>query len=425
MTLLNEIHTIKAQGLTSIKIAKGLNEFPKELFELKDTLEILDLSGNNLSELPENFYDFSKLRIVFFANNKFKVFPKVLAKCPSLTMIGFKSNRINFIPENSFPKKLQWLILTDNEIENLPDSIGECIYLQKAAFAGNRIKLLPDSMHNCKNLELLRISANSLIEYPKWLFEMPRLSWLAIAGNPCAPILNKPEINRIPSDNIDFEHVLGEGASGVISKARMNGELDVAVKVFKGDVTSDGYPQDEMNTCIKAGNHSNLVPLIGELVDPTKLGLVMGLIPDNFKVLGKPPSFETCTRDVLDSTNPFDIEIGLKILICIASALEHLHQNGIMHGDLYTHNILFDLDGNAYLGDFGAATYYDKTNFQLCEKIDIRAFGCLIEDVLELSKINIENSVYQKLNEFKEQCFYSRVKDRPTFNSIKNYLLSL
>ena len=51
-----------------------------------------------------------------------------------------------------------------------------------------------------------------------------------------------------------------------VHRARLieNGQ-EVAVKVFKGEVTSDGFPEDEMNACITAGNHEHLVKLIGKI----------------------------------------------------------------------------------------------------------------------------------------------------------------
>lgn len=159
-------HTLEAlqsgelKGTNRLKLACGLNTFPDEIFTLADSLEILDLSDNNLSELPENMSDLSKLKIVFFARNQFTEFPSQLANCPSLSMVGFRSNKITHIPENVFPKKLQWLILTDNKIEQLPKSIGDCHLLQKFGLAGNLLKELPAEMSNCKSLELLRVPTN-------------------------------------------------------------------------------------------------------------------------------------------------------------------------------------------------------------------------------------------------------------------------
>ena len=254
MQTLEQLVSGKLKGATRLNLSCGLTEFPQEIFELADTLEILDLSENHLSTLPENFSDLKKLKIVFFLNNDFTVFPEVLAKCPALTMVSFKSNKITRVPENAFPVNLQWLILTNNAIEEIPASIGNCKRLQKVALAGNQLKALPNEMARCANLELLRISANKLSEFPQWLLSLPRLCWLAFAGNPCCQTVQLENVlPEIPFGELTLLETLGEGASGIISKAKWKTnslQKEVAVKVFKGEVTSDGYPQDEMNACI-------------------------------------------------------------------------------------------------------------------------------------------------------------------------------
>ena len=415
-------------GVKKVKISSGLNEFPKELFELKETLEFLDLSGNNISELPDNFQEFKKLKIVFISNNKFTIFPKVLADCPNLTMIGFRSNQIVEIPENSFPLNLQWLILTENKIEVLPNSIGDCKYLQKFAISGNRLKTLPNEMKNCRRLELLRISANLIDSIPSWLLLLPRLSWLAYSGNPCSIIdVNLIKIDTISWDDLEVKQQLGEGASGIISKAiwKSKDSKEVAVKVFKGEVTSDGLPEDELATCIAAGDHPNLVPLIAEIINHSefKKGIVMGLIPSDYSNLGNPPSFETCTRDVFSSTQTMFIEKVVNILSNVASVSFHLHERGILHGDLYAHNTMINENGDALLGDFGAATFYnqsDETSL-LIERLDVRAFGCLIEDLLNQVS-NKESTTYDSLFELKNKCMNEIVYKRVDFKEILNTL---
>jgi len=172
-------------GEKRVNISCALTEFPVELFELADTLEVLDLSGNQLNRLPDDFSRFTHLRILFLSDNNFEVFPAVLSECPQLNMVGFKANRIKEIPEFALPEKLRWLILTDNRLEKLPASIGKLHLLQKLMLAGNRLTTLPSEMQQCRNLELLRISANRIEVLPEWLVNLPRLSWLAFAGNPC------------------------------------------------------------------------------------------------------------------------------------------------------------------------------------------------------------------------------------------------
>lgn len=432
MQTLEQLVSGKLKGTKQLKLSCGLTSFPNEIFDLADSLEILDLSHNLLSELPENFSEFKKLKIAFFSDNNFVHFPKVLASCPSLTMIGFKSNKINYIPENAFPVHLQWLILTNNFIKEIPKSIGTCFRLQKVAFAGNQIEKLPIEMSNCKNLELLRISANQLTEFPEWLLSLPRLSWLAYSGNPFSKKTHvKDELPLISWEELSVKEVLGQGASGVISKAEWNSnstKKEVAIKVFKGEVTSDGYPEDEMNACIAAGNHKNLVQVIGKIENnpEQKMGLVLVLIPPTFKNLASPPSFDTCTRDTFREGTTFSLNEIFKISKCIAEAAKHLHLKGIMHGDLYAHNTLFDTDANTIFGDFGAATMYnseDKNSFFL-ERLDVRAFGCLMEDLLN-QNFEATTSLKELLIHLKDSCIQEDILKRPSFEEILKSLNTL
>lgn len=418
-------------GAKRLKLACGLNEFPEEILSLADTLEVLDLSDNNLSKLPESIAQLKHLRIIFFARNNFTEFPKILAKCLNLNMIGFKSNHIKTVPENAFPPLLNWLILTDNEIETLPKSIGNCTLLQKCGLAGNNIEELPVEMANCVNLELLRVSANKLKSIPEWLFELPKLSWVAFGGNPAS---HQVEIcsgfESFHWSHFTIKELLGEGASGFISKAHWNTEnREVAIKVFKGDVTSDGLPDDEMAVSIAAGGHENLIPVLGKIEDhpEKKPGLIMTLIAPDYVNLGNPPSLETCTRDVFDDTSVFKAKELLKIAKSMASVSAQLHNKGINHGDLYAHNILVNNTAECLLGDFGAASFYDANSglAKNIERVEVRAFGCLVEDILGLvdkDSLGIENSnQWQKLI---ADCTSAEVKSRPGFTAVLKVLES-
>lgn len=432
MHTLQQLESGELKGAKHLKLALGLNEFPKEIFELSDSLEVLDLSGNHLSLLPDEMQNFKKLRVIFFADNDFTVFPEVLAKCPALTMIGFKANKIKIVPENAFPPLLQWLILTNNAIEKLPKSIGQCQRLQKCALAGNQLKALPDEMANCKNLELLRISANQIKDLPNWLFELPKLSWLAFEGNQA---FEKPKKNNnlLVFDWNDFEinELLGEGASGHIYKATWKTkQTAVAIKVFKGSVTSDGLPQDEMDAAILAGSHENLIEVIGGVKNhPTgKSALVLKLIPSDFINLGNPPSLETCTRDVFEKNVEFTSQQLLKITKSTVSVCAHLHNKGINHGDLYAHNTMINPSAITLLGDFGAASFYNKNSSQAenIERLEVRAFGCFVEDVLQL--IDPQGFKLNELDLWKaliSDCQQKAVEKRPSFASILNQLKSL
>jgi hypothetical protein len=416
-----------------------LTEFPRELFDLADTLEVLDLSGNALSTLPDDLPRLSKLNIVFASNNRFVELPEVLGECQQLSMIGFKANRIRAVSGRSLPPQLRWLILTDNEIEALPEEIGSRPQLQKLMLAGNRLRALPAAMAACKQLGLVRLSANRLDALPGWLLRLPRLAWLAYAGNPFSAALEAaasvdPSIADVPWDALALEHQLGEGASGVIYQARQlagdgvaSGQ--VAVKLFKGAVTSDGLPDCEMAACIHAENHPNLIPVIGKVKGhPTdRHGLVMALIDPAFANLAGPPSMASCTRDVYADDLRFDLPSAVRIAHGMASAAGHLHRRGIMHGDLYAHNILHCGQGRALLGDFGAASFYDVADAQhglALQRLEILAFGYLLEELLERCEAGM-SPVLAELHALRDACQSTSPEARPLFGAISATLQTL
>ncbi len=426
---LEELKSGKLIGSNRLKLACGLKEFPEEVLSLAETLEVLDLSDNQLTELPDSISQLKRLKIIFFARNHFTEFPAILAKFPVLNMIGFKSNHIQNVPENAFPPMLNWLILTDNKIKKLPKSIGKCHLLQKCGLAGNRIEELPAEMANCVNLELLRISANKLNSIPKWLFELPKLSWVAFGGNPAThqtPLNN--DLESFAWKDFSIEELLGEGASGLISKANWHSKKeDVAIKIFKGNVTSDGLPEDEMEISIAVGIHENLIPILGKIKDhpDDKSGLIMKLISPSYINLGNPPSLQTCTRDVFDEKSVFSGLELLKIAKSMASVGAQLHKKGINHGDFYAHNILINKKSECLLGDFGAASFYDVNSISApnIERVEVRAFGCLLEDVLNLvSENELSKALRNKWQKLITDCTIPEVKSRLNFSEVVEIL---
>ena len=425
MNTYQELLAGRLSGVKRLAISAALEDFPEEIFALSDTLEILDLSRNRLSTLPDDFGRLKKLKILFLSENRFTEIPKVLSDCPALTMIGFKSNRITEFREDVLPPETRWLILTDNRIGTLPDSIGELDKLQKLMLAGNRIVRLPESMRQCRNLELLRLSANQLEDIPDWLFSLPRLSWLACSGNPCTPggLPDDHTLADIAWEDVSIHEQLGEGASGIISKGMVPGARSAAIKVFRGEMTSDGYPLDEVAASIAAGTHPNLNTPHGRISNhpEEKEALVFPLIPPVYCNLGNPPSFESCTRDTYDEEARFPLHRLLRIASDVCSAACHLHERGINHGDLYAHNILVDKEGHSMLGDFGAATRYERSAYgDAFEHLEVRAFGCLLEELLDRceAKGEKEKGIVRELERLKVMCMTDAVAMRPSFDTV-------
>ncbi|WP_421191991.1 leucine-rich repeat-containing protein kinase family protein [Aeromonas enteropelogenes] len=432
MHTLEQLRAGELRGACHLKLSENLAEFPPEILSLKETLEVLDLTGNQLSTLPDELAGFSKLRIIFCSENRFTELPEVLGRCPALTMVGFKANRIARVSAKSLPAGLRWLILTDNAIESLPDELGQCDGLQKLMLAGNRLRELPETLANCRRLELLRIAANRLEAFPEWLLSLPRLTWLAYSGNPFSDTLESrmatsAQVADIRWHELALGEPLGQGASGVIHGASWSGGecQAVAVKLFKGAVTSDGLPRCEMTASLAAGNHPNLVEVVGRVADhPSGIpALVMGLIDPVFTNLAGPPSLESCTRDIYAADLRFTLPGMMALLRGIASVARHLHGIGIMHGDLYGHNMLYAAgpcgEVRVLLSDFGAASFYDgadQTRAFGLERLEVRAFGCLLEELL--ARCEADEAGLASLHRLKAACLAELPETRPDFAHI-------
>ena len=431
---LAQLEAGKLQGSRELSLAKAdLTQFPAALYSLADTLEVLDLNSNALTSLPDDLYRFKKLRILFCSFNQLTQLPENLNQCPQLSMMGFKNNQITHIPESAIPTDtLRWFILTDNALTRLPNSLGHCKKLQKVMLAGNQLTTLPASMALCQNLELLRISANQFDALPDWLFSLPRLSWLAYAGNPFCNAIEQNHQADCTIQNIDWAdlalgEVLGEGASGLTYQAEwLSQQQTIAVKLFKGGMTSDGLPTSEMHANLLAGQHPSLVGVLGKIINhpDNKLGLVMPLLDPSLNILAGPPSFATCSRDVYDDKLSLTTEQVTMISRNIASAAAHLHQQGLMHGDLYAHNILWHGD-KAVLSDLGGSSSLpnDPALATKISKLESHAFGILLAELL--SRSPLESNMSHPIWQLQQQCLSADLKQRPTLSKISASMLAI
>jgi hypothetical protein len=411
MHTLEQLRSGALAGIRRLDLTCGLTALPPEVFDLADTLEVLNLSGNRLTELPHDLPRLHRLKVVFASDNPFTHLPEVLGDCPSLHMVGFKACRIAHVPEAALPPKLRWLTLTDNCISTLPRLLGERSLLQKLMLAGNQLTHLPESLAQAQRLELIRLSANRLTQLPGWLTELPSLAWLALSGNPLGwpPTAHQAPLPTVAWSHLRLGALLGEGASGLIHRVHPvhtvpggmgsmgeNGEVGamdgpLALKLFKGAVTSDGLPEHELAACRAAGQHPALCTPSAELADhPHGLaGLLLPLIPPSHINLAGPPSLDSCTRDVYPPDLRLSLPMALHLARQMAEAVAHLHAHGVMHGDYYAHNILWHpASGQATLSDFGAATLlptHDPALSRALQALEVRAFGLWLQELLALT----------------------------------------
>jgi hypothetical protein len=403
----------------------GLSEFPREIFDLADTLEILDLGAGGFTALPDDMGRLHRLRALFCSGNAFERLPEALGDCASLNQIGFRGSGLREIPGESLPPMLRWLILTDNQIESLPIELGQRPQLQKLMLAGNRLRDLPGSLNNATSLELLRLSCNRFETLPAWLVDLPKLAWISWAGNPLERGLTTTNAPLVPWADLNIGERLGEGTSGHVHRAIWTKEdagegQPVALKLFKGALTSDGLPEREIAACLAAGEHPNLTSAFGRLTGHPEGAdaLLMPLLPSHWRALAGPPSLASCSRDIYPPELRLDPEAALHIARGVAAAAAHLHRRGILHGDLYAHNALWDgAAGDVVLSDFGAACVLPEGQDGCAwRRIEVRAWGLLLGELLD--RCSQDPVDVAKLRELERACVQTLPSARPLMDEI-------
>jgi hypothetical protein len=437
MHTLESLRSGQLAGIRQLDLSCGLTAVPDEVRSLAPSLEVLNLTGNQLNTLPAWLAELGQLKVLFCSNNLFEHLPEVLGACPSLEIIGLRANRLRHVPADSLPNTLRSLVLTDNLLAELPATLGLQPHLQKLMLTGNRLRSLPESLQQAERLELLRIAANELSDLPDWLTDLPALSWLAMAGNPWPwrGSTPRPAVRQMRWSELTIKEQLGQGASGVVHRVSGSGHLsspDLALKLFKGCMTSDGRPDDEVTANLLAGRHPQLcsaMALLSEHPEGTP-GLLLPLLPPNLVRLAGPPSLSSCTRDLYANSLQLNPSVTLRVARDVAQALAHLHGRRLLHGDLYAHNILWDpSSGEAILSDLGAAcpmpTRSDERQLQKLFALDTRAFGVLLDELMQRTQPSSGATAHDPLDKCRQvtqACLNPQASQRPTLVDVAHAL---
>jgi len=144
----------------------------------------------------------------------------------------------------------------------------------------------------------------------------------------------------------ELHEEIGAGAFGVVHRSVQPGlGRPVAIKVIRKEVAD--RPEfirhfEAEAHIIGRLEHPNIVPLYDFWRDPDGAYLVMRFLAGG------------TLDDRLDGT-PQEPSMVARWVAQISSALATAHRRGVLHRDVRPSNIMFDLQHNAYLGDFGLA----------------------------------------------------------------------
>ncbi|CAK9833828.1 Leucine-rich repeat-containing protein 58 [Anthophora retusa] len=139
------------------------DSLPKS-FENLSGLRELNLSGNRLTDFPEQVLELTDLKYLYLGGNHISEISKDVWKLQRLLVLSMGSNRLTEVPFILGElKSLQALILCDNMLESLPSSIAKLTNLKSLLLHKNRLRTLPTEIITLKCLTELSLRDNPLV----------------------------------------------------------------------------------------------------------------------------------------------------------------------------------------------------------------------------------------------------------------------
>ncbi|XP_041263051.1 protein scribble homolog isoform X21 [Onychostruthus taczanowskii] len=162
------------------------NDIPEipESIKFCKSLEIADFSGNPLSRLPEGFTQLRSLGHLALNDVSLQSLPTDIGNLANLVTLELRENLLKTLPTSlSFLVKLEQLDLGGNDLEVLPDTLGALPNLRELWLDRNQLSALPPELGNLRRLVCLDVSENKLEQLPNEVSGLVALTDLLLSQN--------------------------------------------------------------------------------------------------------------------------------------------------------------------------------------------------------------------------------------------------
>ncbi|MFB3390078.1 leucine-rich repeat domain-containing protein [Flavobacterium sp. LAR06] len=149
-------------------------------------LTVLDLSHNDLTDLPSDLNELSTLtKLNLFSNKKLRYLPDSICECLNLRELIVRETKIKELPYDLGKlSNLESLDVSQNRrLLFLPISTGDLSNLKELNLSGSKISDLPTSFSKLSNLTKLYMADTQLEIVPEPIFYLPNLTHLYLAQN--------------------------------------------------------------------------------------------------------------------------------------------------------------------------------------------------------------------------------------------------
>ncbi len=185
-----------------VKLSLSYNQMrklPREIWQLRN-LSQLSLINNQLEELPGEIGQLRKLSQLDLMNNQLKTLPGEIGQLRKLSQLDLKNNQLKELPEEIGQlRKLRFLNLNFNQLKELPRGISQLENLSQLYLMNNQISKLPEEIAHLGNLSQLDMKNNLLKTLPEDFTRLENLTFLNLSFN---------QLEELPQDFTQLKNLI-------------------------------------------------------------------------------------------------------------------------------------------------------------------------------------------------------------------------
>ncbi|XP_069125291.1 leucine-rich repeat protein lrrA-like [Argopecten irradians] len=199
-------------------------------------LQVLKVTGNDLKTLPDNIGELRNLRTLCLDDNKLESLPSTLGLLENLEILELEDNKVDHITDGIGQMKcLRILNLCSNKLKAIPETLGDLKNLEAVDLSGNFIKSLPSHFNSACKLKKFYADRNQLAEMPDWIADLYEAVELSLKDN---KFHNEPFPERF-GGNCQNLKLLDFGGNFMTKLPDSIGELVNLEKFYLGSVIDE------------------------------------------------------------------------------------------------------------------------------------------------------------------------------------------
>ncbi|KAA0712899.1 Leucine-rich repeat-containing protein 40 [Triplophysa tibetana] len=152
-------------------------------WEQTDLTKIL-LSSNKLQNISEDIKLLPALVVLDIHDNQLNSLPESIGELEHLQKLIVSHNKLTELPAGLWRlTNLHCLHMQQNQMERLPPDLGQLVHLEDLDLSNNLLTDIPESLSNLTNLMKLNLSSNKIKSLPPSISEMRSLKMLDCSRN--------------------------------------------------------------------------------------------------------------------------------------------------------------------------------------------------------------------------------------------------